>query len=825
MMKAKPLPYLIFILLLVISFRYVLATPGIVGHTWDWGIPNFPEQFWDQFRANLYTWDGFLDTGRFHYFKLELFYSLVLLPFSFMGGEFVSKIFPMVLLFLAGCTMFKLSREMFGLSRFFAGLSGVFYMFSPVAYSKLIAGHLPMIWGYSILPIFVFALLKILQTLRTEHRLSGRHIVLGGLTLGMEWVHTSFGMSSMAIFSSIFLIGLIRIQQRGRLCAAAAAVIAIFVLLNSFWIVPFIKDNISTGAMRHGWGLSAAKNKVVTVKSELPMREAYLKSSSQPILSLLPLKIRMGMDTEYVYPSPVPRLWILSGVAIALLSFAALLLTKEPEVHALVVTGFLGLTLVAALKTLVGVLIYQVLFKNFVPIVYEAFSNSNRALPLVVISYAVLAPYTLSRLHDKFAGGQKAMILKVVSVAVFAVFISPFISGKLTEPQIKGSTQPMSLKITKVNREDRQVYDLLRSDKRDFRVSYMPPSSLSWPGDTDLSYEWIQYSPKTAFPAWYNHPLGYAIMSNLYSRNPSPYLGKLLGLASVRYIVYPHYDFFISYIDFLPDMPSRKKVEGFKDYRPIVDRNLRLQKGFAPSNFSFRTVDIWENKYFLPHIYAAPTFTVVSGDVKTLINMAGASGLNGYPAICFTDDNNMDVMKNLSREMTVPINGEASVPAISFSKVNSTRYIVDVKGARRPFPLVFSESFDEGWKAYIRRAIGAAHEAIGMQKGEWQEEPWSALWSAWKDKGNRTEIKGHFVVNGYANGWIVPINQLKVENLKLKGEGQNSGEDFQIVLEFKPQRLFEAGLLVSAITLTGCLGYLGYDLIRRKKRINCDNKE
>ena len=399
MLKIKSLPYLIFILLLVISFRDVLATPGIVGHTWDWGIPNFPEQIRDKFTANLYTWDSFLDTGRFHYFKLELLYSLFLLPFSFMGGELVSKIFPMVLLFIAGCTMFKLSRDMFGLSPFFAALSGAFYMLSPVTYSKLIAGHLPMIWAYSILPVFVFALLKILRILHTEHRLSGRHVVLGGLTLGMEWVHPSFGLGSMVIFSSIFLIGLIRIQQKGRLCAAAAVVIAIFVLLNSFWIVPFIKDRISTSALRHGWGLSAAKNKEVTVESELPLREAYLKSTSQPVLSALSMEIRMGMDTEYVYPSPVPRLWILSSIAIALLSFASFLITKKLEVHALVVTGILGITLVSALKTLVGVFIYQVLFKNFVPIVYEALSNSCRALPLVVISYAVLAPYSLSRLH------------------------------------------------------------------------------------------------------------------------------------------------------------------------------------------------------------------------------------------------------------------------------------------------------------------------------------------------------------------------------------------------------------------------------------------
>jgi hypothetical protein len=92
---------------------------------------------------------------------------------------------------------------------------------------------------------------------------------------------------------------------------------------------------------------------------------------------------------------------------------------------------------------------------------------------------------------------------------------------------------------------------------------------------------------------------------------------------------------------------------------------------------------------------------------------------------------------------------------------------------------------------------------------------WSALWSAWEDRGNRIEIKDHFVVNGYANGWIVPAGQFKVQCPKLKVE--ENGGDFQIVLEFKPQRSFEIGLLISSTTLLGCIGYLGYDWCRKKK--------
>lgn len=198
-------------------------------------------------------------------------------------------------------------------------------------------------------------------------------------------------------------------------------------------------------------------------------------------------------------------------------------------------------------------------------------------------------------------------------------------------------------------------------------------------------------------------------------------------------------------------------------------------------------------------------------------------------------------------------------PEIQFKKINPTRYVVDVKGANGPFTLVFSESFHERWKAYIRHRSevrgqrleeeSEKQEVVGKRSGvrgkrlearderaetslqpqasnllpptsnlkpqTFSKEPWSALWSAWKDRGKMVEIKDHFVVNGYANGWIVPIEQM----LEVRGKRLEVGENFEIVLEFKPQRLFEMGLLISGTTLLGCLGYLGYGWGRRKKEV------
>ena len=159
-------------------------------------------------------------------------------------------------------------------------------------------------------------------------------------------------------------------------------------------------------------------------------------------------------------------------------------------------------------------------------------------------------------------------------------------------------------------------------------------------------------------------------------------------------------------------------------------------------------------------------------------------------------------------------------PKIEFKKINPTRYIVDVRETKGPFTLVFSESFHEGWKAYVRKSGVRSQESGGKTIPDKQltdNEPWSALWSVLKDRDKRIEIKDHFVVNGYANGWIVPAGQFKVQSSRFKVEEKDQ-QDFQIVLEYKQQRLFEIGVLISAATLLGCIGYLGYGFVRKRRK-------
>ena len=84
---------------------------------------------------------------------------------------------------------------------------------------------------------------------------------------------------------------------------------------------------------------------------------------------------------------------------------------------------------------------------------------------------------------------------------------------------------------------------------------------------------------------------------------------------------------------------------------------------------------------------------------------------------------------------------------------------------------------------------------------------WSALITLLKESGKREELKEHYLVDGYANGWWVPI------------EADSQVRSFEVILEFTPQRLFEVGITVSGITFVVCIAYLAYSHLKKKRRI------
>lgn len=98
-------------------------------------------------------------------------------------------------------------------------------------------------------------------------------------------------------------------------------------------------------------------------------------------------------------------------------------------------------------------------------------------------------------------------------------------------------------------------------------------------------------------------------------------------------------------------------------------------------------------------------------------------------------------------------------PQISFNKISTTKYEVQISAATDPYFLVFSESFHPGWKLSV--------------EGE------------------------HLVMNGFANGWYI-----------------TKPGNYKMTIEFTPQRIYYLG---AGVSLTAFVILLALILTRRVK--------
>ncbi|MFP5258840.1 MAG: hypothetical protein ACLGQH_07440 [Acidobacteriota bacterium] len=712
-----------------LAFAGVLARPGIVGHTWDWGIPNFAEQFRDMARHHFSTWDAYFETGRYHYFKLELLYWLALWPVSVLGGEIVSKWLPLILVFASGAAFWPLARRL-ALTPFFALLACLFYAFSPYALSRVVAGHMPMLAGYALLPLVVLSGLTLASRIEAGRPGVFYFTVLTGFLLGLTSLHPGVGMSAAAMLSIGFACRFVPSPRKKTLAAAFLGLGCVAVAMNIHFMAPFFGDYFGKGAIRHGWGLSVSADGDVTVDTELPRREAYHESTSQPADAAAFLRLRPGMDTEYVYPVPrgLDTAWNLAALVLTLAMFAYPFRgQKTPELTGLFVTGLVGVLLVAGSRTLPGLVFYQLVLKKALPILFAAFSNTTRWLPLVILPYAVL----LARAGaDLCAGVSRPRVAAACAALAVLVFISPFLAGGLTRPfDTARDPQPLTLHQTPVNPEVAAVYGFLRDRRDAFRVAYLPPIGITWPGDTDYTFEWTSaYSPKPFFMANKNHPLAEPVFSGFYAEHPSTQVARLLALGSCRFLVYPHYAHAYTYDDFQPAYVAPAMVDGYKDYKPIFDANLARQEGLSAMPL-FPGVDLYKNEDFLP--------LVRPGDRVAAVETAGGSG-GGNPVVAalaeevlLPDYDPGTVYLRAGRdpvflEFVAAMQGDGptttrliadrandrklvvvrpktrlDTPTLEFRRLGPTAVRLRVHGAKAAFPLIFQETYHTGWKALL----------------------------------------------------------------------------------------------------------------------------
>jgi hypothetical protein len=125
--------------------------------------------------------------------------------------------------------------------------------------------------------------------------------------------------------------------------------------------------------------------------------------------------------------------------------------------------------------------------------------------------------------------------------------------------------------------------------------------------------------------------------------------------------------------------------------------------------------------------------------------------------------------------------------SVSFKKINPTKYLVSIKNAKKDYELDFLESFENNWRLYLNSKILT------------------------------NSIAKHNIKYNYANSWNIDINKLCNNNSACVKNPDGNGYNFELVLEFWPQKLYYVGLFIDGTALIGCLSYLVWSWVRGKK--------
>jgi hypothetical protein len=208
--------------------------------------------------------------------------------------------------------------------------------------------------------------------------------------------------------------------------------------------------------------------------------------------------------------------------------------------------------------------------------------------------------------------------------------------------------------------------------------------------------------------------------------------GHLFSLLGVRY--------FIVREDIGPVFPENTHLFNLDNVKSSINKS-----GLFPSVLKEDFVTIAKNINFLPHFYTPESIIISNGSVDTLADIISVPSYNIRSALFFENQNNKKMI-----ELNQLKDGNQ---ILEFKKINPTKYKIKVHSAKDSFPLIFSESFHEGWKNYVVKG----QESIKSEN----LEKYKVLNNKEDDQVSKKEL-----VDYIDKGWVSELGTGKEKNIK-----------------------------------------------------------
>jgi hypothetical protein len=300
----------------------------------------------------------------------------------------------------------------------------------------------------------------------------------------------------------------------------------------------------------------------------------------------------------------------------------------------------------------------------------------------------------------------------------------------------------------------------------------------------------------------------------------------------------------------------------YQDNSLFGQEQIESIKGIPIITDEFITVSRTSRNEFLPHIYV-PTQLPRTGNPEHIQSACETQSCLVTSGSAFVDPPYSALTHSAAPQSSITAH-------LEFRKINPIKYRIRVHNAGASLALVFSETYNPGWKVYagsiwspvvpdnklssykifdgnkedqasvdelqdyyhngLITDLGDENEKI-LQHMQWREGrevpsysekyriafisknfkntiqnnnlPSGHLYETWLKKSIADPI--HFIVNGYANGWVVDVAKLCTEPQVCR-QNADGTFDMELVIEFWPQQVQYFGIFITVLTLVGSIG-------------------
>lgn len=686
----------------LVASRYFFAD-GVIGNYYDWFVPQLNRQLILSLESFYLQWLGqgggaFSLIGPGNLFNILLFLGGI---FN-LGGVVLTKGLPAVYIFLSGFGMYLLSRDF---SKHFSQKTGMvlplfiglLYALSPIHYQQLTTGAVLFAFSYSIAPYTVLAYLHT----GTNNKINWKYILITSFLYVLVTFQLQFLVMAWLILLTICLI-----ENHRALYFKNLLLISLFTfLLLQFWFIPTFATYFGNFT---GVSSSRYQNSVI---------EKSLDRNSLSISSIFSLKGWFDPIYQNTMSPAILSIWYISAFAVFSLIIVTAIKVGRNDRNITLTLLCLILLFVFVLKgsrppvTSVLPFLYQKIF------LLQLFRSLHHFMFVLTFAVCLIFSYTGYRRFTK----SSALLTLVLWGSIF--FYPSLI--KRFGPNVQSYTVPDEI--------SNFIEQLFNQDLK-YKTVFLPASGSTIRGRGGGGDPTVYYNNK------------YPLFSDSYQTNWTSYIVglaerllyegdtaslNLLSILNVKYII-------VRPGVVSPHMPWGRKYS-FDGVNTLLGRSDSV---FPKEKYG--SYNVFELIDFVPYIYkSTPTSKYCNRNInRTLEDDVLIQNMMACVDVEYGSDPN-----------------SSQNPIIEYRSVNPSKSYVNIKNASGLVPVILQESYNTGWKAYIKDADKT------LSKNDVTGSSLTSDYKILAGNGGSQATKDD-IVNFVNNGWLSTLGNMKPASKK-----------------------------------------------------------